>query len=595
MIITLEILTVTVILLAALVLLISERLPYDMTAIGIMVALMLTGVLAPGQAVAGFANPAPLTVGALFIVTRGLIRTGSLASITRMMAYLTRGRPRLVLLASLVLVGLMSAFINNTPVVVLMLTVILALSGRFNFSPARFLMPISFISILAGTTTLIGTSTNIIVSDLAVAAGLAPLRMFELAKVGVPVALAGGVLLFVLSGRLLPRTHPPILHRDSGPRHKYIAELLIPTDSAHVGEDALDALRRHHPGVEVHEVLRQTRVCYPETDDCTLAGGDIVLVSATAAELVEILSGADATLPVMAGEAMSLPYEENAQIVEAIIPPDSHLLGRRIENTDLGRDDSVMVVGAQRRRLHYTEGKMSHLRLQVGDILLIQCSTRRLERLRAESDLLIVEDTVPKLTNRRKAPVALAIFIAMVAAAATGLVGILTAVMAAAFLMLITRCIKLHEAYEAVDVPVLMLIIGTIALGAAMTESGAAELYAQGFLSLFHGAGPQAVLAALIVLTSILSHVISNNSTAVLLVPIGVAAAAGLGVDPRPFIVGICFGASACFASPIGYQTNLLIYGPGGYRFTDFLRLGMVLNLVVWITAAWMIPRFWSF
>jgi di/tricarboxylate transporter len=512
-----------------------------------------------------------------------------------MMASLTQGRPRLVLLTSLVLVGLLSAFINNKPVVVLMLTVILALSGQFNFSPARFLMPISFISILAGTTTLIGTSTNIIVSDLAAAAGLEPLSMFELAKVGVPVALMGGVLLFLLSGRLLPRTHPPILHRDSGPKHKYIAELTIPTDSAHVGEDALDALRRHHPGVEVHEVLRQNRICYPETDDCTLAGGDIVLVSATAAELVEILSGTDATLPVMTGKALPLPYEENTQIIEAIVPPESHLLGRRIKDTYLGRDDSFLVVGAQRRRLHYTEGKMSHLRLNVGDILLVQCNARRLERLRAESDLLIVEDTVPNLTNRRKAPIALAIFVAMVVVAATGLASILTAVLAAAFLMLVTRCLKLHEAYEAVDVRVLMLIIGTIALGAAMTDSGAAELYARGFLSLFHGAGPHAVLVALIVLTSILSHLLSNNSTAVLLVPIGIATATALDVDPRPFIVGICFGASACFASPIGYQTNLLVYGPGGYRFTDFLRLGMVLNLVVWVTASWMIPRFWSF
>jgi di/tricarboxylate transporter len=218
-----------------------------------------------------------------------------------------------------------------------------------------------------------------------------------------------------------------------------------------------------------------------------------------------------------------------------------------------------------------------------------------LNRLRAETDLIILEDSVPKVANRKRAPLALAIFAAMVGAATLGLANILTAALAAAFLMVLSGCMRLHEAYEAVEVPVLLLIIGTIALGTALTTTGAADLYASGFLSLFQGGGPHAVLAALIVLTSVLSHVLSNNSTAVLLVPIGVATASALGVDPRPFIIGICFGASACFATPIGYQTNLLVLGPGGYRFTDYLRLGMVLNVVVWVGASLLIPRFWTF
>jgi di/tricarboxylate transporter len=592
---TIEILIVTIILLTALVLLISERLPFDLTAIGIMVALMVSGILTPRQAVAGFANPAPLTVGALFVVTKGLIRTGGLVFLTRLMTSLTRGRPRVILLVSLVLVGILSAFINNTPVVVLMLSVILALCGRFNLSPARFLMPISFVSILAGTTTLIGTSTNIIVSDLVSSAGLAPIGMFELAKVGVPVALVGAFLLFLLSDRLLPRTHTPILHHDTGVQHRYIAELAIPSESAHIGQDPVAALRKDYPGVEVHEVIQGPRICYPETDICTIGGGDVLLVSATAAELVGILGHGHAVLPVLAGQTMAAPYDRDSQIIEAIVPPESPLRGRRIADTYLGLDEGVLVLGAQRRRVHYTEGKMSHLRLNVGDILLVQCSATRIDRLRAETGLLIVEDTVPPVTNRSKAPIALAIFLAMVLAAALGVTNILTAALTASFLLLVTGCLNLHEAYKAVDVPILVLIIGTIALGAAMTASGAADLYARGFLNLFQGAGPHAVLVSFIILTSLLSHVLSNNSTAVLLVPIGIATATALNVDPRPFVVGICFGASACFATPIGYQTNLLVYGPGGYRFMDFLRLGMVLNLVVWVIAGVLIPRFWAF
>ncbi len=592
---SIEILLVTVILLAALVLLISERVSLDLTALGIMVALMVTGLLSPREAVAGFANPAPLTVGALFIVTRGLVRTGGLSFLTRMLSSVTGGRHRLILLFSLVLVAVLSAFINNTPVVVMMLTVILAVAGRYSLAPGSYLMPLSFASILAGTTTLIGTSTNIIVSDLAVAGGLPALGMFELARVGVPLALAGGVLLFFLADRLLPRTHIPILHNDTGSRHKYIAELTIPADSSLVGQDATAALRHEFPDIEVHEVFQGQRICYPETDVCTLQGDDVVLLSATATDLVNILGGGKAELPVVSGKSMAKPYEVNAQLVEAIVPPDSRLRGRRIRDTSLGAAEDIVVIGAKRRRLHFTAGRMGRLRLKMGDILLVQCSPQSLQRLRDDADLIVVEDTVPPVANRRQAPLALTIFAAMVGLAATGVMDIMPAALAAAFLMVASRCLQLHEAYESVDVPVLMLIIGTIALGAALTATGAADLYARGFLSLFAGFGPRGVLVALIMLTSLLSHVLSNNSTAVLMVPIGLAAAAALQVDPRPFVVGICFGASACFATPIGYQTNLLVYGPGGYRFTDFMKLGMVLNVLVWVGASVLIPRFWTF
>ncbi|MBU2499901.1 anion permease, partial [bacterium] len=448
---------------------------------------------------------------------------------------------------------------------------------------------------LAGTTTLIGTSTNIIVSDRAVFAGLEPLGMFELAKAGVPLALVGLVLLVLLSDRLLPRTRTPILHDEPGTLHRYLAELAIPQDSDLIGKEVIEALGRQYPEVEIHEVIQGPRVCYPETEVCSLDGGDVILLSATAADLMAILGGTDARLPLLAGKTMANPTDPDSQIVEVVVPPDSHLLGRRIGDTYLGAAEDLVVIGAQRRRIHYAAGKMAHLRLSVGDVLLVQCGTHRLQRLRTESDLILLEDTVPKVANRPKAPLALAIFAAMVLAAAGGLTDILTAALTAAVVMVLSGCLRLHEAYEAVEVPVLVLIIGTIALGAALTSTGAADLYARGFLSLFSAGGPHAVLAGLVILTSLLSHVLSNNSTAVLLMPIGLAAASALGVDPRPFVIGICFGASACFATPIGYQTNLLVFGPGGYRFGDFLRLGMVLNVVVWIGAPLLIPRFWSF
>jgi len=591
----LDILLVSAILAVAVALLVTEKLPVDLTAIGIMVALMVTGLLAPREAVAGFANPAPLTVGALFVVTKGLTRTGALNFLTRLIADSTRGSPRKILLLTLALTGLMSAFINNTPVVVMLLSVIVAVSGRFHLSPSRFLIPISFISILAGTSTLIGTSTNIIVSDLAAQRGLPPIAMFELTRVGAPLALIGGLLLFLLSRRLLPDTPTPIYHHGEGDRSIYLSELEVPADSTFAGKDVVAAFGRKYAGVEVYEVLRGDQVCYPGTDDCTVGGGDVVLVGATASDLVNILGSKDATLPTVAGEPLDSPYDRESRLVEAVIPPDSHLLGRPVGETFLGATDGVHVIGVQRRRTHYTERKMSRLWLDVGDVLLIQCSARHFDLLRTEGDLILVEDVVHTLENRRKAPIALGAFVAMVAVASLGILDILSAALAGAFVMLLTGCLKPREAYDAVEVPVLVLIIGTIALGRALSETGAADLYAQGFLSVFRDAGPHAVLAAIIVLTSALSHFLSNNSTAVLLVPVGIATAAALDVDARPFIIGICFGASACFATPIGYQTNLLVYGPGGYRFSDFFRLGMVLNLLVWVGASLLIPRFWPF
>ena len=356
---TIEIIFVTLILLAALALLISERLPYDLTAIGIMVALMVAGILTPREAVAGFANPAPLTVGALFIVTKGLIRTGGLLFLTRLLVATTRGLPRRILIISLLLVGVLSAFVNNTPVVVLMLSVILGLSGRFEISPARFLMPISFISILAGTTTLIGTSTNIIVSDLAASAGLAPLGMFELARVGGSNGPPGRHAYFLSVGPSAspdPHTHLPHRTKRAAPLHCRIGH---PPGQQPRGREVRAALHPDHPAIEVHEVLRGDQVRYPETDDCTLAAGDMILVSATAAELVEMLGQGGVALPEAIGGALPKPYDLDTQIVETIVPPESRLLGRRLANTFLGRDDDLFVLGIQRQRVHYTERRMS--------------------------------------------------------------------------------------------------------------------------------------------------------------------------------------------------------------------------------------------
>ena len=589
-----EIIIVSALLLISIVMLVSERVPVDLTALGIMVALMAMGILTPGESMAGFSHPAPLTVAALLIVSQGLLRTGALDFFSRRMVAWSEGRRNAAFLLLLGVTGFFSAFINNTPVVILAIPIALAVCAKHSLSPSKLLIPISFISILAGTSTLIGTSTNIVVSNLGASQGLEPLGMFELSRVGLPIAAVGLVFLYLFSFRLLPSHKEPVLESDPGSRGHYLSELLITMDSQLVGRNA-DSVVEIYPGLELFEVLRGNTVYDAALGRFELRPGDIMLVKGDAQTLAQVLSEGAAVLPQIDDHEMQSPYDPGSIILELIVLPRSRLVGRRLMHTALGRSADVWMIGVKRQRVHFGRRDIRNLRLSVGDILLVQCPVTSISRLRAEQDLIVVEDVVRRVVNRRRAPVALGIFLTMVAAASMGLVDILVCAMTAAFLMILTGCMKLRDAYGAVDAKVLLLIIGTIALGTALQKTGAANLYSDAVLRVFSDAGPQVVLAVIIILTSVMSHFLSNNSTAVLLVPVALSVAAGLGVDSRPFLVGICFGASACFATPIGYQTNLLVYGAGGYKFTDFLKLGLPLNVMVWVASTLLIPVFWPF
>ena len=287
--------------------------------------------------------------------------------------------------------------------------------------------------------------------------------------------------------------------------------------------------------------------------------------------------------------------EKESLIVELIIPPQSSLLGERLVATRLRRDPDIHIIAIKRRALHYAEPQVKDVRLKIGDILLVRLPESSLDRLRGGADFIIVEDVHHELVHTRLARRAFLIFGAMVVAAGTGMADILTCALAAAFLMILTGCLQLRDAYRAMDGRVLLIIIAMIAMSAALEKTGASAFYAGAFLNLLGGLSPAYVLGGLILLTSISTHVLSNNATAILLLPIAIAAAQGLGVDPKPFIVAVCFGASACFATPIGYQTNLLVYGPGGYRFSDYLKLGIPLNLLVLTMGSLFIPMIWPF
>jgi di/tricarboxylate transporter len=586
---------ISLILAGTLYLLITEKISVDLTAVGLIVALVVSGLLTPREAVSGFANPAVITVGAMFVVSRGLMRTGGVEFLGRQVIRVARKNVTAALALILIVVGIASAFINNTPVVILFIPVVMAMCCELGLSPSKFLIPVSYASILAGTCTLIGTSTNIIISDLSAQYGYGSISMFELGAVGVPVAVCGIIFMLFAAPRLLPGLANPICQLRDGEHRKYLAELKIHAESNFVGLHPLEVSSGKYEDLEVIELIIHEEIYQPRRDWKTIEPESLLLVKGSLNDLVALLHEEGVELPYREN-GLSLGAQKDAPIVvELLIAPGSSLHGSRLHNTRLGNDKDINIIAVKRQGHHLGERKLYNLRLKTGDILLIWCSSSKLDALRSERDYLIIEDVYEEIVHKRKAVWAVINFIGMIGTASLGLADIMTCALIAAFLMIVTGCLQMRDAYRSMQGDVLLLIAGTIALGIAMEKSGASTIYADAFLGLFHGLPPMAVLGGIIVLTSISTQLLSNNATAVLLLPVAISTALGIGVDPKPFIIGVCFGASACFASPLGYQTNLMVFVPGGYRFIDYLRLGIPLNLFIVGAGMTLIPLFWPF
>jgi di/tricarboxylate transporter len=590
-----DIWSISVILLLTLYLLITEKISVDLTAIGIMVLLVVTNILTPKEAIGGFSNPAVITVGAMFVVSKGLMRTGGVEFIGRKIIMMAGGNYKFALIIILLSVAIASAFINNTPVVILFIPVVMTMCCEFGLSPSKFLIPISYASILAGTCTLIGTSTNIIISDLSAGFGYDGLTMFELTPLGVPLAITGIIFLYLAAPRVLPALANPICQLQDSTHRQYLAELKISEKSNLIGKSPEDIFAEKYPSINVIEIIKKSYIYHPKRVKMIIAAEDILLVKGSLNDLVAILHNEQVDLPTTEMDLVLGAQKDAPIVVELIISPHSTLRGQQLYRTNLATDPGINIIAVKRTNLHMTERQIHDVRLQTGDILLIWCHESKLESIRSNAEYIVIEDVYEELVHKRKALWSIINFIGMVVTASLGLADIMTCALTAAFLMIITGCLQMRDAYRALQGDVLLLIAGTIALGAAMQKTGASQLYAETFLSFFTGFTPIIILGAIILLTSICTQLLSNNATAVLLLPIAVSTAIGIGVDPKPFIIGVCFGASACFATPMGYQTNLMVYGPGGYRFTDYMKLGIPLNIFVVVASTLCIPLLWPF
>ena len=588
-----EMIIVLAVLAGALALWISEWLPLDLVALCIPIVLVLTGVLEPNDAMAGFASTALLTVAAILVVSAGLTRTGVITYVGNRIIHYSRGDEKRLLALVMVTMAVFSSFINNTAVVAMFLPIMLGVARKFRISPSKLLIPLSFASILGGTTTLIGTSTNILVHSLMEENGMAGMGMFEIAPMGLVYASVGLVYLFFIGRRLLPErgTVTSYLPGRRGPG-QYMTEVQVPADSDLIGQRVEQALQSAHPEVRLLQILRGEMILWPPLDLVVIEAGDIFLLKGDVNQLLALYrrEGLE-LLPGLKAEAIRYAVKDMA-LAEVVITPNSDLIDRTLRDVKFRQHYGASVMALQRHGEHLRD-ELPGIRLRVGDVLLVMADREDMARLMTYEEFLLLEGVQEVVVNRDKAPIAIALVAGLVATVSLTSVPVMVVALVVAVLMVITRCLTMRQAYAALDLSVLVLIGGAIALGAAMEQTGTAAYLANAVVDAVGGYGPRVVLSAVYLLTVIFTEMMSNTAAAVLMVPIALGVAQGIGVDPRPFAIAVAFAGSAAFSTPIGYQTNTMVYGPGGYRFLDYTRVGLPLNLILWLLASLLIPFWW--
>ena len=573
------------IVLAMLVAFVRDTYPVEVVALSGAAAMLVLGIVPQAQAMAVFANPAPWTIAAMFLIVGALVRTGALNAISQRAVRHAADRPVATLAVVTATVLSLSAFVNNTPIVVVMIPVFMRLAQAMQVAPSRLLIPLSYFSIFGGTITLIGTSTNLLVDGVAQAQGLAPFGIFEITGLGLILAAAGVGYLALLGRRLLPdRDSMAALMADRAPM-KFFTEVALPEGSSLIGKtlDQIDLFTRG--GARVIDVLRGDASLRRDLGAVTLQAGDRVVLRTQMAEVL----GLQANPEVRLVDQLS---SVRTQTVEVLITPGCRMVGRSLGQLRLRRRYGVYPLAVHRRNQNIGR-QLDDLVVQVGDTLLLEGTVEDIQRLAADMDLVNIAQPSERAYRRRHAPLVVGVLLAVVGLAALNVAPIHVLALLGVVVVLLTRCIDADEAFSFVDGRLLALIFAMLVVGAGLDASGAVQLIVQAATPWMAGLPPWLVVLAVFALTSALTEVVSNNAVAVIVTPIAIGLAQALGLDPRPLVVAVMIAASCAFATPIGYQTNTLVYGPGGYRFTDFLRVGIPLNLVMAVVASAVIPLIW--
>lgn len=555
---------------------------------GGMVAVLVAGVVTPAEALSGFSNPAPITVAALYVLARAVEKTGALSPLVRYA--LGEGANQRKSLARMILpTAAGSAFLNNTPIVAMLIPEVTAWAEERGKSPSLYLMPLSFAALLGGVVTLIGTSTNVVVSGLLEEAGAEPFGFFELSMIGLPLAIGGATLLILLAPRLLPvrRSVRRELERD----RDFVVDMTVESGGPLDSKVVLDAGLRHLRSVFLAAIERNGDLLAPVTPDTVLHGGDRLRFVGRTADVLE-LQGIKGLTSAESPHLLDMDTDR-ARYYEVVIGPQSRLVGRTPAEVGF-RERYQAVVMAIHRSGQRIDAKLGQVRLRVGDSLLVLGDAGFRERWRDRTDFLMISGGLGSLpVPTRKSLVVAVVAAAIIVLASTGLLPILHASLVGALLLVVSGVLTPTEARNAVDLDVVLVIASAFGLAAAMESSGLAQLASAGLVSPFRGLGQVGVLIGMVLATVVLTGLITNNAAALLMFPVAVSTAATTGIDLRPLAVAITVTASVDFLTPIGYQTNTMVYGPGGYRFFDYTRLGAPLTLFVLACIIFVVPMVW--